>query len=179
MEKFDILNPDGSPAGYSVTRNEAHRKGLLHRTVHIWIINSKNEILIQKRSPAKETHPGKWDVSCAGHLSAGDDSIGGALRELHEELGLQIEKSEIRFLFTIRQTTANSALNIIDNEFSDVYLMKKDLVVKELRLQTQELTEVKFIPVDELKRRVNDKDPSLAPHGDEYGKLLEIVESRK
>jgi isopentenyldiphosphate isomerase len=179
MEKFDIFNPDGSPAGYSITRDEAHRKGLWHRTVHIWIINSRNELLIQKRSPVKETHPGKWDVSCAGHLSAGDDSIGGALRELHEELGLQIEKSEFRFLFTIRQTAVNSVLNIIDNEFSDVYLIRKDLAAKELQIQKQELTEVKFIPVDELKRRVNDRDPDFAPHGEEYVKLFGIVESRK
>jgi isopentenyldiphosphate isomerase len=80
MEFFDVLNPDGTTAGYSLFRDEVHKKGLWHRTVHIWILNSNNELLIQKRSYQKEVYPGLWDISCAGHLSCGEDCYSGAIR---------------------------------------------------------------------------------------------------
>jgi isopentenyl-diphosphate Delta-isomerase len=179
MEKVDVLSKDGSDAWYSVTREEAHKKGLWHRTVHVWIINSKGMILIQKRAPTKETHPGKWDVSCAGHLSAGDKSVQGAIRELKEELGISVNKNELNYLFTIPQTTIVDQLNIIDNEFSDVYLLRKDLIPKNLSIQIQELTKIKFIKLDELKHRVLiSHDPDFAPHEDEYLKIFQILESR-
>jgi len=177
MEKIDVLTKDGSDAGYNVTREEAHLKGLWHRTVHIWIINSKGMILIQKRAPTKETHPGKWDVSCAGHLSAGDKSVNGAIRELKEELGISVQDSELNYLLTIPHTTTVEQFNIIDNELSDVYLLKKDLTPKDLLIQTQELTEVKFIDLEELKERVLViHDPNFVPHDDEYARLFEILE---
>jgi isopentenyl-diphosphate delta-isomerase len=177
MEKVDVLTKDGSDAGYSVTREEAHKKGLWHRTVHIWILNSKRMILIQKRAPTKETHPGKWDVSCAGHLSAGDKSINGAIRELKEELGISVQDNELTYLLTIPHTTTVYRLDIIDNEFSDVYLLKKDLIPKDLSIQTQELTEVKFIDLKELKERVLVlHDPGFVPHEEEYTRLFELLE---
>lgn len=179
MERVDVLSKDGSDAGYSVTREEAHQKGLWHRTVHIWIINSKGMILLQKRSETKDTHPGKWDISCAGHLSAGDKSVQGAIRELKEELGISVQTEDLNYLFTIPQTTVVDRLNITDNEFSDVYLLKKDLIPKNLSIQAQELSEIKFVDLNELKRKVlPSHDPDFVPHETEYTKLFEILEPK-
>ena len=101
-EPLDVLHADGRPTGRSKRRGRVHRDGDWHRAVHIWLYNDRRELLLQKRSRQKDTHPGMWDVSCAGHLTAGDDSRTAAVRELHEELGLEAGPEELRFLWSRR-----------------------------------------------------------------------------
>ena len=89
MELFDIIDENGDPTGQTVERSIAHAEGIPHRTAHIWIIrrrNEKTEILLQKRSRNKDSFPGKFDTSSAGHIQAGDEPMESALRELEEEL---------------------------------------------------------------------------------------------
>ena len=85
-EQIDVLNPDGTFAGYARGRTEVHSKGLWHRTVHIWAFDKNDRILFQLRAKVKENNPGLLDTSCAGHISAGDTSRNAAVRELREEL---------------------------------------------------------------------------------------------
>ena len=90
MELFDIIDENGNPTGKIVERSIAHAEGIPHRTAHIWIIrrrNEKTEILLQKRSRNKDSFPGKFDTSSAGHIQAGDEPMESALRELKEETG--------------------------------------------------------------------------------------------
>ena len=69
-------------------RGEIHRLGLMHRSVHILVFNSANEFFIQKRSMSKDSNPGLWHSSAAGHVESGEDYRGCAQRELGEELGI-------------------------------------------------------------------------------------------
>lgn len=95
LELFDILNEDGSKTGVVKERGVAHREGALHGTVHIWIVreNDKSgyDVLLQKRSDNKDSYPGCYDISSAGHISAGDGVMESALREFEEELGLSAQ----------------------------------------------------------------------------------------
>ena len=86
MELIDIVRPDGMPAGVVKPREQVHRDGEWHRTVHVWVINGAGELLLQKRADEKASYPGMWDVSCAGHIRAGDTSLKTAVTELAEEL---------------------------------------------------------------------------------------------
>ena len=75
-EIFDIVNESGQPTGYTVTRSLAHQKGIRHRTSHVWLVRTKDDrlqILLQKRSDSKDSHPGCYDISSAGHIPAGKD----------------------------------------------------------------------------------------------------------
>ncbi|NLP03549.1 MAG: NUDIX domain-containing protein [Fibrobacter sp.] len=173
MEFLDVLNPDGSPAGERLSREEVHRKGLHHRTVHVWVRNAKGELLLQKRSSTKEIFPGLWDISCAGHLSASDSSLDGAVRELEEELGISVNKDELQFLFTIPRHYTSTVSNIIENEITDVYLLKRRIEPGNLEINRSEIDEVQFIPTNELKKRVEKRDPDLADHEVEYMMLLQ------
>ena len=57
-------------------RVDVHRDGDYHRAVHVWIYSeSTHELLLQKRADCKESWPGQWDISSAGHISAGDSSL--------------------------------------------------------------------------------------------------------
>ncbi len=75
-------------------KSEAHREGLWHRAAHIWAYNSKGEILLQLRAKNKRTFPDKWDLSVAGHISASEEPIDSALREIEEEVGLCAKKED-------------------------------------------------------------------------------------
>ena len=84
MELFDVIDSKGNPAGQIVSREKAHAEGIPHRTAHIWIIRKKEgrvQILLQKRSQNKDSFPGKFDTSSAGHIQAGDEPLESALRE--------------------------------------------------------------------------------------------------
>ena len=87
-------------------RSVVHRLGLRHRAVHVWVYNSRGELLLQKRSTRKECFPGLWDSAAAGHVDRGEEYDDCAIRELGEELGLQLENPPERLfkLEAIAQT---------------------------------------------------------------------------
>ena len=86
MELFDVIDEDGNKTGQVKERGVAHRDGTLHATVHIWIVRPNQEsgydVLLQKRSECKDSNPGAYDISSAGHVSAGDELMESALREM-------------------------------------------------------------------------------------------------
>jgi isopentenyldiphosphate isomerase len=60
----------------SKPRGEVHRDGDYHRAVHVWIfVETTQQLLLQLRSDDKDSWPGQWDISSAGHISAGDTSL--------------------------------------------------------------------------------------------------------
>jgi isopentenyl-diphosphate Delta-isomerase len=89
---FDVVN-EHDEALRRERRSVVHRDRLLHRAVHVLIFNSKGELFLQKRSMLKDTHPGVWDSSSSGHLDAGEDYDACALREVREELGVELKKA--------------------------------------------------------------------------------------
>src|SRR5438046_2178358 len=86
-EFFDVVDEKDEVIGRA-SRAEVHRRGLKHRAVHVLVFNSRGQLFLQKRSQTKDTFPGAWDSSAAGHLCCGEQYDGCALRELEEEIGL-------------------------------------------------------------------------------------------
>ena len=104
MEYIDIFDENNNPTGQIKEKGKAHEEGDFHRTAHVWIINDKNELLLQKRSANKKSHPNCWDISGAGHIKAGESVIDGAIRELKEELGVEAEEKDLQYIATIKST---------------------------------------------------------------------------
>src|SRR5476649_1887397 len=88
-EIFDIVNERDEGVGQN-TRREVHALGLWHRAVHVLVFNARGEVFLQKRSMKKDIAAGKWDSSASGHLDSGEDYDACAVRELREELGLDL-----------------------------------------------------------------------------------------
>lgn len=88
-EIFDIVNERDEVVGQN-TRSEVHARGLLHRAVHVLVFNSRGEIFLQKRSMKKDRQPGVWDSSSSGHVDSGEHYDETAIRELREEIGLNL-----------------------------------------------------------------------------------------
>ena len=143
MELFDVIDEDGNKTGQVKERGVAHRDGTLHATVHIWIVRPNQEsgydVLLQKRSECKDSNPGAYDISSAGHVSAGDELMESALREMEEELGIHAREDQLQFIGTHRgQFEAEfHGKPFRDNERSTVYLYREPVDVNELDLQNR------------------------------------------
>ena len=96
-EFFDIVNERDEPVGRAL-RRDVHAQKLWHRAVHILVFNAAGEVFLQKRSMTKDMSPGLWDSSCAGHVDAGEEYDAAAIRELGEELGVQLIAPPTRWL---------------------------------------------------------------------------------
>lgn len=110
---FDIVNERDEVVGRA-PRSEVHARGLLHRAVHVLVFNSRGDIFLQKRSMKKDRQPGVWDSSCSGHVDSGETYDETAVRELGEEIGLNLNAPPQR-LFKI------NACEETDAEFVWVY----------------------------------------------------------
>jgi 8-oxo-dGTP pyrophosphatase MutT (NUDIX family) len=89
MEWCDIYDQRGALTGRAVARGTELPQGEYYHTVQVWIRNERGEYLAQQRAPHLLSAPGMW-ATTAGYVLAGEESIGGALREVDEELGLQL-----------------------------------------------------------------------------------------
>lgn len=153
LELLDILDEDGSKTGIVRERGVAHRDGSLHGTVHIWIVRRNAdgvlEVLLQKRAMQKDSNPGAYDISSAGHISSGDEPLPSALRELHEEIGIAAKPADLTYLGHHRGsfTSAFHGHPFVDNEYSTLYLYTKPVDIKQLKLQPEEVESVKWMPV--------------------------------
>jgi isopentenyl-diphosphate delta-isomerase type 1 len=86
-EFFDVVNERDEPTGRAL-RREVHAQSLWHRAVHVMVFDSAGRLFLQKRSMAKDMAAGLWDLSCSGHVDAGEEYDTAAVRELGEELGI-------------------------------------------------------------------------------------------
>jgi 8-oxo-dGTP pyrophosphatase MutT (NUDIX family) len=153
MEFLDIVDESGEPTGATVPREEAHRQGILHRTAHVWLIrirSGKLQVLLQKRSPGKDSYPGCYDISSAGHIPAGDGFLESALRELGEELGIRAAASELIFCGRRRFDFCEMfhGHEFRDSQISNVYALWRDLEPAAFTLQESELSAVLWMDLD-------------------------------
>ena len=170
MEYIDIFDENNNPIGEVKEKTQGHEDGNFHRTAHIWIMNDKKELLIQKRSATKKSHPNCWDISGAGHIRAGESVIDGAIRELKEELGVEVEEKDLEYIATIKSTK-----NPKNMEFGYVYLLKCNNQVEEYIFEDNEVSEVKYVYFEELEKMVKKRVDGLLIHEEEYKKLFEFI----
>ncbi|HAR64405.1 MAG: NUDIX hydrolase [Candidatus Margulisiibacteriota bacterium] len=177
MENIEVIDYSGESTGEVKTRKAIHKDGDWHRTVHVWILNANCQLLLQRRHPGKHSHPDTWDISSAGHITAGDGSLNTAIKEVKEELGIELREDELEYLFTVKQTDVMSH-GFVDNEFNDVYLVEKDIKLSKVRCQKEEVTAVKYSDFFELENYINNHDPEYVPHDGEYQLLFELLHNR-
>lgn len=157
MEWFDIVDGNGVPTGEVIERAAAHAEGIRHRTAHIWIIRETGEgtqVLLQKRSRNKDSFPGRFDTSSAGHIQAGDEPRESAVRELEEELGIAASPEDLEYAgtFNIRYELEFHGKPFRDNEIAFVYVYRKPVSTQQLRLQKEEVEDAQWFGLEETYR---------------------------
>ena len=158
-EILDVFDIKGNYMG-SKPRSYCHGEnpGVYHKVVWIWIVNSKNEILVQKRSALKKKSPNKWDMPAAGHVASGESVINTCIRETNEELGLNVKKEDFIFL---KELTIQSGW-----ELAQIYLLKIDVDISNIKLQKEEVEEIKWLSFEEFKKLLY--SPDFCNHSKEY-----------
>ena len=177
LELFDILKEDGSKTGIVKERGVAHREGALHGTVHIWIVrkNKKSgyDVLLQKRSDNKDSYPGCYDISSAGHISMGDEVMESALRELEEELGLSVQPEQLELFGTtlVKFETTFSGKIFRDNELSNDFVYRQPVDTGKLKLQESEVAEICWIDYEECRKKIAERAIPNCMNPEEFEKL--------
>ena len=147
MEYYDILNKDGSKTGRIAEKDQDPPEGQYDLGVHAYLYNSKGDFLLQKRSITKEFLPGGWDIHM-GHVIAGETSKKAIIREIHEELGIELEDAAF-----IKRITWEKY-----NHFIDIYAACKDIDTCDLTLQESEVEDAKYISSDEMIKLIRKMD---------------------
>ena len=174
-EKFDVLNELGEFTGEIATRDECHKKGLWHRAVYAFIIDDKGNILLQKRSKNKKLWPNMWDVTVGGHVDSGEFGRQALIRECKEELGIDVDDSEIKYI--VGTTSVYNKNGYINNHYDECYLITKDVGIKDLILQKEEVSDAKYFSKDEIINRINNNYEGLTEKEVSWSIFKKIFES--
>ena len=144
MELLDVYDDNGKKTGKVVERginDSAFEKGEHIAVAIIYIENSKGEFLIQKTSKEKG---GRYS-STGGHVDHNEEPIDSIVREVKEELGLEISKNDI----------ADLGYLVVDFPVRFVFYMKKDIDIESLTIKKDEVESVSFITIQELRKIIN------------------------
>lgn len=175
-ESFDIYDERMNPLGIA-TRREAHEKGYWHRTFHCWLARRTADshlVLFQRRQLWKDTNPGCYDITAAGHLLAGE-GMQEAVRELEEELGVSASFEELIPLSQVREE-AEGIVNgkpFIDREVSDVFGLSTTVPLESFRLQHEEVAGIYEAEIEAMLSLFRGERTSLNARGVELAELLD------
>ena len=179
MEILDIVDEYGNPTGKTAEREIVHRRGLFHRTSHLWVLRRRGDtlqLLLQKRSEDKDSFPGCFDISSAGHIPAGHDFVPSAIRELKEELGLCARPEELIYLGTrkIVDDRVFHGAPFHDRQISRVYAIFRDIEAENINFQRAEIQEVEWQSLDFCRNMVSSGTPANCVSMEE----IKMIENR-
>ncbi len=164
MELLDVLGPDGEKSGRVSERGVVHRMGAFHATAHVWIVRERKsggfDLLLQKRSQDKDSYPGCYDISAAGHIPAGEDALAAALRELEEELGVRADEGQLEYVGE-RESKFEGIFHgkpFLNHERSRVYLYREPVDISRLKLQKSEAESVRWMEASACLRGVQNNE---------------------
>ena len=173
-EVFDVLDENGVRTGKTVGREAAHRDGVYHLAAILFLVNSKGQVLLQKRSHTKQRWPGCWDGAGGGHVGAGELGLFCVIRELEEELGVRVEPGDVRYIGVYRSNTKDGA--VWDAHFNEFYVAHKDVDIKDIKLQASEVEDIKWVDFAKFKKMVKDRDAALTTKWQAFDALIHYVE---
>lgn len=137
MELWDILDENGNKTGRTVERGKSMKQDEYHLVVNVWIKNSNGEFLITKRSPNKKILPNMWETTC-GAAVISEDSLKAALREVKEEISIDLLPTNGKHIFRLKKQYNNFP------HFVDVWLFKEDINITEIIYQPEEVCGAKW-----------------------------------
>jgi isopentenyldiphosphate isomerase len=177
-EYLDVVDTNGLSTGIVKLRSEVHRDGDCHKTAHVWLMNTSRELLLQLRSNNKESFPGYWDISCAGHRCAGETAVQAAMHEAHEELGILLDPENLEYLFSVKNSAVLNDSTFFDNEIADVFLTHSDVPADAFIVSGSEVAQVCWFSVAEIKSCIKTNRLPVVPHTEEFEQLFLKLEQQ-
>ncbi len=159
MERYDVYDLDRRLTGRTCLRGEAHPDTDCQLVIHVCLFNSRGQLLIQQRDRSKQSYPEYWDVSVGGGVLAGETPRQAAVREVREELGLEIEAPG-----------AAAVTLSFAGGFDDYYILDCDAPVEALCLQPGEVQDARWATKEEILAML--AEGSFAPFWPSFIELL-------
>ncbi|MEE9332773.1 MAG: NUDIX domain-containing protein [Granulosicoccaceae bacterium] len=150
---LDIVNEADEVVAHA-TRDAVHAGNHLHRATHMVLQNSSAEVFVQLRSLSKDMHPGLWDTSAAGHVDAGESYIDCAVRELQEELGVQVLADQLHEFMRVAPSEDNGY------EFVRVYWVNSDAPIT---LEAKEIDDGRWMSASALDNWLAESPGDFTP----------------
>ena len=166
MEIVDIYDGKKNKTGKTVERNTKPKLGEYRLSIHIWITNSKGELLIQRRSANKKIFPNMWNET-GGAASTGETSEMTCAREFEEELGVKPNMNKAELIGSIKRKY----------DYVDVWHIEQDIDLHDIKMQKDEVSEVKYVTIDELKKIIENKEfvPTICPSLNMFLTYMETI----
>jgi isopentenyldiphosphate isomerase len=172
IELQDVYTEMGEPTGAQKTKQQIFEAGDWRKVVHVWLIDSLGQIMVQKRADnqGKGIFDGLWDVTVGGGLTAGEEPVVAARRELDEELGILLPEGAFQHIGQFPQPKIIPESNLRMNDHSETFCVFRDVELDQLTLQPSEVADAKKMPLGIFLHEVT--DPRTAelwvPHGQDY-----------
>ena len=170
MEEWDLYDANGNKINKTTFRGERLQDGEYHLVVNAWVMNSNHEFLISQRSPNK-TFPYRWECT-GGSVLTGESSIEGAMRELKEELGIEVNPKEAIFI------GAKTRYYVGCPDILNVWLFQSEVAIEELILQKEEVCNAMWASVEQIEQFIKEGKFELNAYGEEvltYGRKGESL----
>lgn len=188
--------PAPQPIGKVKKRSQVHKEGDWHRSMHLWIYQSDSanddvRVLLQRRSPYKDTHPNLLDVSCAGHVNTGDDIVETTMREMDEELGGSGNMNGRYTLEDVKNSRAFTVTSAIEGEtekhgkyicreYQDIFILKwregSPMQSHDFApMVKEEVSGFEIISGKELISKLRQRDEEFVPRSEQYIDALSKV----
>ena len=173
-ELIDCLDEFGNKTGVVKKKSDIKKDGDYHRVIAVLVVNGDN-ILIHQRSISKKVYPNLWSLFVRGHVQAGESSIDACKREIKEEIGIDVNEDELEFLYTLKEKAKKK--DYIENMFYDTYILRKDIDIKDITIQKEELNDIKFINIDEVKKQIESGNKEYVPNDEDYKRIFEYLKN--
>lgn len=144
MEIRDLYDENKQITGETIYKGQEVPRGRYYITVVVFIQNNKNEFLLQKRVKKKD---GKW-ATTGGHPVSGETSKQGIITEIKEELGIDVVEEKVELFKTIKT----------EDDFVDIYYLKEDIDIKEIKIQKEEVDDVKWATIEEIQKMIKEEN---------------------
>lgn len=138
-EYWDVYDKNGNPIGKTIKRGDPFGENEFYVCCEVWIVNSKNQMLVTQRHPDKKAG-GQWEFTGGGVLT-GETTLVAAAREVKEELGICLNESEFELYDVYKHK----------NYFMDIYVVKKDFSEEEIILDKNEVVDWKWMSQKEIE----------------------------
>jgi isopentenyl-diphosphate delta-isomerase len=156
MEERVVLVDENDAQVGTLEKQRAHLEGRLHRALSVFVMNSRGEMLLQRRAAGKYHSGGLWTNTCCSHPRPGEPVDEAARRRLREEMGIDVELVPL-FEFTYR---APVGPGLVEHEYDHVFAGRYD---GEPVPSVDEVDGWDWVPVRDLARRVNDDPEAFTP----------------
>ncbi len=151
-EQVILVNEQDEQIG-TMEKQEAHERALLHRAFSVFVLNNKNEIMLQQRAADKYHSPLLWANTCCSHQRVGETNIEAGKRRLEEEMGFVTELKDV-FSFIYKASFDNG---LTEHEFDHVLIGYFDGIPS---INSDEVAAWKWMGIEEIKQDIG-QNPSI------------------